>query len=87
MYQTSFTRSENNKPACNKPKKFHLLVSKKNYMTHIRSYAESRPKWNFRDYLKALKTENFEFCIMEVLTFGMLLIQLQHFFVYDLLFF
>ena len=47
-----FTRSENNKPACNKPKKFHLLVSKKNYMTHIRSYAESRPKWNLIGSLK-----------------------------------
>ena len=52
MYQTSFTRSENNKPACNKPKKFHLLVSKKKYMTHIRSYAESRPKWNLIGSLK-----------------------------------
>ena len=45
-----------------------------------------KPKWNFREYLKALKTENFDFCIMEVLTFGMLFTQFKQFFVYVSLF-
>ena len=41
-----------------------------------------KPKWNFRDYLKALKTENFDFGMLDILTFGTLFTQFEQFFVY-----